>query len=70
MCVLGVGWGIRIFYHSNRNETIANKVETELNLMSLRFFSTHLTVEIGFWSWAWWHTPLIPALGRQRQADF
>jgi hypothetical protein len=21
-------------------------------------------------SWAWWCTPLIPALGRQRQADF
>jgi hypothetical protein len=22
------------------------------------------------WSWVWWLTPLIPALGRQRQADF
>jgi hypothetical protein len=21
-------------------------------------------------NWAWWRTPLIPALGRQRQADF
>jgi hypothetical protein len=20
--------------------------------------------------WAWWRTPLIPALGKQRQADF
>jgi hypothetical protein len=22
------------------------------------------------WRWAWWRTPLIPALGRQRQANF
>jgi hypothetical protein len=23
-----------------------------------------------FAGWWWWHTTLIPALGRQRQADF
>jgi hypothetical protein len=22
------------------------------------------------YAWQWWHTPLIPALGRQRQVDF
>jgi hypothetical protein len=22
------------------------------------------------WAWAWWCTPLIPVLGRQRQVDF
>jgi hypothetical protein len=21
-------------------------------------------------TWAWWHTPLMPALGRQRQVNF
>jgi hypothetical protein len=21
-------------------------------------------------AWQWWHTPLIPALGRQRRVDF
>jgi hypothetical protein len=26
--------------------------------------------KISLASWAWWCTPLIPALGRQRQADF
>jgi hypothetical protein len=26
--------------------------------------------EMPIMSWAWWRMPLIPALGRQRQADF
>jgi hypothetical protein len=26
--------------------------------------------EMSIWSSSWWRTPLIPALGRQRQADF
>jgi hypothetical protein len=28
------------------------------------------TVKMPILSQAWWHTPLIPAIGRQRQADF
>jgi hypothetical protein len=27
-------------------------------------------IKMIFFSRAWWRTPLIPALGRQRQADF
>jgi hypothetical protein len=27
-------------------------------------------LEVVTGSWAWWRMPLIPALGRQRQADF
>jgi hypothetical protein len=31
---------------------------------------TYPTFKNGVFSRAWWGTPLIPALGRQRQADF
>jgi hypothetical protein len=29
-----------------------------------------LSIRKDSWSWAWWHMPLIPALGRQRPVDF
>ena len=28
------------------------------------------TIKNQWISWAWWRTPIVPALGRQRQADF
>ena len=39
------------------------KLENERVLLLLDHIKRQL-------SWARWHTPLIPALGRQRQADF
>jgi hypothetical protein len=27
-------------------------------------------IKRNYWGQAWWRMPLIPALGRQRQADF
>jgi hypothetical protein len=42
----------------------------------LKVFHLNLTIfhssfnNTGVWAGQWWRTPLIPALGRQRQADF
>jgi hypothetical protein len=36
--------------------------------MTMHYTSISIKSFIG--SWAWWSTPLIPAFGRQRQADF
>jgi hypothetical protein len=37
------------------------------NFTCILLFLQHKKITI---SWAWWNRPLIPALGRQRQADF
>jgi hypothetical protein len=36
----------------------------------MKFTGKLMELENIILSWAWWSTPLIPALGKQRQADF
>jgi hypothetical protein len=42
--------------------SVSYRVLTHINLKKKK--------RIGRMAGQWWHTPLIPALGRQRQADF
>ena len=46
----------------------------EYNGVEVQFYIYHQgcrkTFKNSYLSWPWWCTPLIPALGRQRQADF
>jgi hypothetical protein len=46
---------------------ISTQVFTELERAICKFIWSNKKPRI---SWVWWCTPLIPALGRQRQADF
>jgi hypothetical protein len=43
----------------------ASRPRSHLHLLQLHVFEM-----LGHKSWVCWSTPLIPALGRQRQADF
>ena len=61
-------WYVNIITHKHINTTIVH-VHTHST-------KTHKQKEMlkellrNFFSRAWWHTPLIPALERQRQVDF
>jgi NADH:ubiquinone oxidoreductase subunit E len=39
-------------------------------LSQLKYQFSNKTKQNKTKSWVWWHTPLIPALRRQRQTDF
>jgi hypothetical protein len=46
-----------IYFQKKDEYIMANQYHTA-NVKTLKHFA-----------WQWWHTPLIPALGRQRQVD-
>ena len=58
----GVETIIRIYYM--KNTILRIKTNVSLNLkISLKHFRNHI------FTGQWWHTPVIPAIGRQSQAD-
>jgi hypothetical protein len=51
--------------------TVTPQVKSEVGQKcSEGWFGYWLSLKMADFSWVWWHTPLIPALGRQRQVDF
>jgi hypothetical protein len=69
------GWGINVFrtiisaYPKLilKNAKIGGNAEKSFICSLITFSEKHKTRVTAGW---WWHTPLIPALGRQRQMDF
>jgi hypothetical protein len=57
---------VRIIGIEEGEETQGKGIEIIFNKIIEEIFP-NLKKELG---WTWWHMPLIPALGRQRQEDF
>ena len=55
--------GVSVGFLRHRSTRVHTDTQTHNNTHNLKFIKVNL-------SQAWWRTPLIPALGRQRQADF
>jgi hypothetical protein len=55
-----------------RGGVVAQKNMIRIHYVREILFSIRVGVitRMVVYSWAWWHMPLIPALRRQRQADF
>jgi hypothetical protein len=51
-----------IFLNSRMIKTVSCCITT--------FIGKNVSLKVVYNSWVWWRTSLIPALGRQRQADF
>jgi hypothetical protein len=56
-------------FHNNwfKRRTRDNRCEVDTILSGI---DSRCSLRIGYYSWVWWCTPLIPELGRQRQVDF